>query len=492
MSLIENPSGSPADAGGAGGTPGPADDDPGPVRPLPQPVRHARLPLAPGLPFAIPPLAAAGGDAAPGVFLVAGPEVFYAVLGLTLAVLLVAVAAAAALRNFRWPRLERLVGGERRLAPYEEALKRERAILDGLLVARLVASTVLIVLIVQGRSEDLGGPAFLARLGLVLAIFLFGVYGIVRGISRSMPERILVLLLPAASLLAKICYPLVWLMDGIGVVASRSLGLERRDSEKEEAREDILDAVSEGERDGAIDDDAREMIENIMEVRDLAVTQVMTPRTSVFTIGIDTPSMEALSLVAKRGHSRVPVVGESIDDVKGILYAKDMLARFAEGRDSLPPVKDMMRPAFFVPETKRTSELLQDLKDAKVHLAVVVDEYGGMAGIITVEDIIEEIVGEIEDEYDRVDAVEPPALRITGEGEAEVPANVFIEDLNEALNVSIPEGEDYDTVAGFLFSRMGHVPAPGERCAFDNVEFEILSADERRIHMVKVTVAGAP
>jgi CBS domain containing-hemolysin-like protein len=363
-----------------------------------------------------------------------------------------------------------------------------------LLVARIVASTIIVLLLVHDRTlagDGLDIPAFLGRFGLALAILLLFAHGIVRGVSRAIPERSLVLLLPVAKALSQTFGPVVWLMDGLGAVVSRALGLERRDSEQEEAREDILDAVSEGERDGAIDDGAREMIENIMEVRDLAVTQVMTPRTSVFTIGVDTPPGQALSLIAKRGHSRVPVVGDSIDDVKGILYAKDMLAYFAEGKESLPAVREMMRPALFIPETKHTSELLQELRDAKVHLAVVVDEYGGMAGIITVEDIIEEIVGEIEDEYDRVDQDEAPSIKILGDREAEVPANVFIDDLNEALNVEIPEGEDYDTVAGFLFSQMGRVPMTGERCAFENVEFEIVSADERRIHLVKVTVAEA-
>jgi CBS domain containing-hemolysin-like protein len=409
--------------------------------------------------------------------------------------LLVAVAAGSALRNFRWPRLERLVGGEKNLERYERALKRERSILDGLLVTRIIASTVLVLLLLGeplGEPQGLNFAGFSARLGLALGVLLLLVHGVVRGISRAIPERCLVLLLPVAEGVSHLMSPVVWLMDGLGNVMSRALGLERRDSEQEEAREDILDAVSEGERDGAIDDGAREMIENIMEVRDLAVTQVMTPRTSVFTISIDTPPSQALSLVAKRGHSRVPVVGESIDDVKGILYAKDMLQYFAEGKNELPPVREMMRTALFIPETKRTSELLQELKDAKVHLAVVVDEYGGMAGIITVEDIIEEIVGEIEDEYDRADQPESQSIKLLGEREAEVPANVFIDDLNEALNVDIPEGEDYDTVAGFLFSQMGRVPAAGERCAFDNVEFEIVSADERRIHTVRVTVAEAP
>jgi CBS domain containing-hemolysin-like protein len=268
--------------------------------------------------------------------------------------------------------------------PYETALKRERSILDGLLVARIVASTIIVLLLVHDRTlagDGLDIPAFLGRFGLALAILLLFAHGIVRGVSRAIPERSLVLLLPVAKALSQTFGPVVWLMDGLGAVVSRALGLERRDSEQEEAREDILDAVSEGERDGAIDDGAREMIENIMEVRDLAVTQVMTPRTSVFTIGVDTPPGQALSLIAKRGHSRVPVVGDSIDDVKGILYAKDMLAYFAEGKESLPAVREMMRPALFIPETKHTSELLQELRDAKVHLAVVVDEYGGMAGM---------------------------------------------------------------------------------------------------------------
>ena len=414
--------------------------------------------------------------------------------GLALLVLAVSVAAGAALRNFRWPRLEKVVGGEENLQRYEEALRREQSILDGLLVTRIVSSALLLLIIFSWGDLSAGEfdtSYFFQQLGIFLLIFLLGIHGIVRGFSRAMPERTLVLLLPLAKFLATLFRPVVWLMDVSGQLVTRLFGLQVRESEQVEARDDILDAVSEGERDGAIDDEEREMIENIMEVKDRAVTQVMTPRTSVFTIPLETPSQEALSRIASKGHSRVPVVGESIDDVKGILYAKDILAVLAERDGPLPPIAEMMRPALFIPETKRTSELLSELRMAKVHLAVVVDEYGGMAGIITVEDIIEEIVGEIEDEHDANETGEHPILRVVNDREAEVPATVFIDDLNEAMHLELPEGEDYDTVAGFLFTQMGRVPAVGEMCEFEDVAFEILQADERRIHLIKVTV-GEP
>ena len=411
------------------------------------------------------------------------------VLWVSLVVVVLTVAAGSALRHFRWPRLERLTKTPSRFELIEAALKKEREILDGLLILRLLGSVVLVLSLIGGGTKGLGDHPleFLSDLGIVLLVFLLGIYGIIRGIVRAAPERTLLLLWHPTIVAASWMRPFVALTDAIGRVLARALGLEQKD-ESEDAREEILDAVSEGERDGAIDDDKREMIENIIEVQDQAVSEIMTPRTSVFGLQVDTPLEEAVALAVEDGHSRIPLYEKSIDDVCGVLYVKDLLAHWAARNGSAPILRDVMRTGLFIPETKKTSDLLEQFRSEKVHLAIVVDEYGGMAGLVTIEDILEEIVGEIEDEFDREseDALEP--LKLLDEGQASVAARVHIDELNEALNLELPEGENYDTVGGFLFSQMGRVPNLGEHHRFENVEFEILEVDERRIHRVKVVV----
>ena len=427
-------------------------------------------------------------DPGPAVaWLLAGGAVDNIVLIGSLALVVLTVVAGTALRNFRWPRLSKLVSPER-LEEMEALLKQERAILDGLLVLRLLASISLLLSMIGPAGVSSSPAGFLGELALALVVFLGGVYGVVRGVVRSMPERALVWTIKLAWLAARAMGPIVWVMDGIGRVVSRAFGLNVTPDEQEEAVEEILDAVSEGERDGAIDDDEREMIENIIEVRDQAVSQVMTPRTSVLGLPVETPLADAVSKVVENGLSRIPVYEDTIDNIKGILYAKDLLVYWAGRNGTEPPTAGhIMRPAHFIPETKNTSDLLEELRRDKVHMAIVVDEYGGTAGLVTIEDIIEEIVGEIEDEHDRPEDGEP-TLKMLNERTAEMSALIHIDDVNEALNIELPESDGYDTIGGFLFERMGRVPGAGEQCEFQNVQFEIMDADERRIHFVQVTV----
>lgn len=432
------------------------------------------------------------GAAEPSVLLAAGP-VDFVLFGVALTVLMLTVAAGSALRHYRWPRLERLVGPGPKLDALDTDLDDERRILDGLLIVRLIASLVLLLVLAGMQTDHPLAPvaeaplAFVVQLGWALLLFLIGLYGIVRGLARAAPERTLLLTLTAARAMARAVHPFVVVTESVGRVFARAFGLGDEGPVEEAAREDILDAVTEGERGGAIADEEREMIENIIEVRDQAVSEVMTPRTSVFAIPLDTEVDVAVARVIESGHSRVPVYGSNIDDVKGVLYAKDLLALWAVRGKDLPTLAALIRPPVFIPETKKTSALLEELKAAKVHMAIILDEYGGMAGIITIEDIIEEIVGEIQDEYDSEESESLKSVTKLDDTAAVVPAVLHIDELNETLNTRIPESEGYDTIGGFLFSHMGRVPAEGELLEVDGVCFEILEADERRIHRVKVT-----
>jgi CBS domain containing-hemolysin-like protein len=222
------------------------------------------------------------------------------------------------------------------------------------------------------------------------------------------------------------------------------------------------------------------MIASVMEFRDKDVAEIMTPRTEIIAMPTTATLFEAKETIVREGHSRIPVYGENIDDILGVLYAKDLLN--CDEREPFDPT-EVMRKVPFVPETKRIPDLLKELREKKVHLAIVVDEYGGTAGLVTIEDIIEEIVGEISDEYE---TAEPAPIRRLDERTLEVDARVHIDELNEELHIELPEDKDYDTVGGFMFSEMGKVPAVGEELRYRNVRFKVLDAEARKINRLRV------
>ena len=231
-----------------------------------------------------------------------------------------------------------------------------------------------------------------------------------------------------------------------------------------------------------IEDEEKEMIQSIFEFSDKLVREVMVPRIDMAGVDIDAPMLQGLDIILRAGHSRIPVYRDSIDNVQGVLYAKDLLKYLRDGRTDTPLAK-VMRPAYFIPESKKVDELLQELQQRRVHIAVVVDEYGGTAGLVTIEDLLEEIVGEIQDEYD----AEEPTYKAVNTNEYLFDARVAIDEVNKLLGVALPT-EGGDTLGGFIYSRLGKVPALGDRVDFENVVIEVLSVSGRRIKQVRATV----
>jgi CBS domain containing-hemolysin-like protein len=328
-------------------------------------------------------------------------------------------------------------------------------------------------------------------MGIVFLILIVVVYGIVRQAVRGAPERSLLLLIGPIRVIDRMVFPIRWVLNRVGLGVSRVMGLEKTgQDEEEEFREEILDAVSGGEQTGVIEETHAEMIEKLIEFRDRAVSEVMTPRTKIFSLPVDLPFEEAVRAATEAGHTRIPLHEDTVDHVVGLLFVKDLLKHWGRKPQDLPSLRAIMRPALFVPETKRVKDMLTEFQSGAAHMAIVLDEYGGTAGLLTIEDIVEEIVGEIRDELDQEEAAQPRPLVMRGDHEAEVGGHVRIGELNEALNVALPEDGSYDTVSGLLFNRMGRIPQQGEHVAIDNVKFEILDADGRQINRVKVLVAG--
>jgi CBS domain containing-hemolysin-like protein len=250
----------------------------------------------------------------------------------------------------------------------------------------------------------------------------------------------------------------------------------------DQIEKEILGAISEGEATGAVHEEDADMIASVMEFRNKDVSEIMTPRTGMIALPSSTTLHEAKEIIVREGHSRIPVYGENIDDILGVLYAKDLLV--CDEHEPLNPA-EIMRKVPFVPETKRISDLLAELREKKVHLAIVLDEYGGTAGLVTIEDIIEEIVGEIRDEYE---AAEPETIRRIDDHTVEVDGRVHIDELNEELGTDLPEDRDYDTVGGFIFSEMGKIPATGEEWQYHNIRLRVLDAEARKINRLRIEV----
>jgi CBS domain containing-hemolysin-like protein len=314
---------------------------------------------------------------------------------------------------------------------------------------------------------------------IVAAVLLLFAHAIAWAAAIGQPESVALGLARPICLLGAVFVPLV------GSVADRvARGLWKPRGPRSEAGPSELEKlVHVVEENSALDDEEQKMIHGIVELGERSVREVMVPRIDMIAVSRDKPVADVLRRIHTTGHSRIPVYGESIDDIVGILYAKDLLHRLPD----LPldaPAGSLVREAQFVPETKRVDELLHEMQDSKVHMAIVVDEYGGTAGLITIEDLLEEIVGEIRDEYDTGEEtwIEPISPR-----EAIFDARVSIHDVNQTLDLDLDDSE-YDTLGGLVYARAGKVPAQGEEVHVADASITVLSTAGRRIRKVRVAV----
>ena len=325
--------------------------------------------------------------------------------------------------------------------------------------------------------------SFLALTTAVAVAFLLGRM-LPRSIGSRFSEQILRFTLPLLYGASYLILPLA----AVGRAARERIVGRRPDEKKADPsafEHEIMSAVSEGQKEGVIGPQAKEMIEGIFHLRDADGSEIMTPRTEMVAIAVDWSLEQARELAVADGHSRYPVYEGNVDNVVGVLYVKDLLKHLSkEGWDEVT-IRELMRKPYYVPETKRIADLLRELLRARVHIVIVLDEYGGTAGLVTIEDIIEEIVGEIEDEYDLDNGV---TLKKIDPDTVEADARLHIDDLNDALEIHLPEEEDFDTLGGFVFASMGRVPKVGENFIHDDIEFTVLDANPRRIKRVKVKV----
>jgi len=244
--------------------------------------------------------------------------------------------------------------------------------------------------------------------------------------------------------------------------------------------EEIKTLVDAGEEEGLIEEEEREMIYSIFELGDTLAREVMVPRIDLVALDVNTSISDALKVIVEAGHSRIPVYRDTIDNIAGMLYAKDLLRYWPDSGNL--KLSDILRDVYYIPETKTVDDLLQELQRRKVHIAVVVDEYGGVAGLVTIEDILEEIVGEIQDEYDREEAI----MEVIGPDEVIFNGRMDLDDVNRIMNIDLPT-DSSDTISGLIYSSLGRVAVVGDRVQFDDVELAVLFVLGRRIKEVRVT-----
>ncbi len=281
--------------------------------------------------------------------------------------------------------------------------------------------------------------------------------------------------------------PLVWLLERFDPLVRRLCGVPIRDAQfyADELEQEILNVVSEGEKLGAVDEEEKEMIESVIEMGDMTVDAIMMPRTDIIALPKEGDRDSVIKIVSTEGHSRIPVYDDTIDTILGVLYVKDLLR---QPIGQLFDITSMMREAMFIPESKSVRELLREFQAKKVHIAIVLDEYGGTAGLVTIEDILEELVGEIVDEYE---TDTPAEIQRIDETTVEVDARLRIHELNDELDVNLPGDEDYETIGGFVFSTLGRIPKVGDQCSHEEVKIHVIAADARRVLRLRLVIEKA-
>ncbi|HEY4013678.1 MAG TPA: hemolysin family protein [Polyangiaceae bacterium] len=350
-------------------------------------------------------------------------------------------------------------------------------------VVALSAATVLLTEVLQG----LGLERAVLPLAVLGAVFTYGTLTEVAStFARRRPERIgalaLVFLRPVEWLLVPLADPLAVVGRAVGRAVPKSSAVDARITETE-----VEWVVSEGEKAGAIANGPAEMIRKVLDFKDLTAREIMVPRRHILGIEVSTPLRDVIAFVSIEKHSRYPVYRENLDTVVGLLNAKDLFAIVGEGRSATTKLSEVMRPPVFVSENQPAAKILQDMRSRRLHMAIVSDEFGGTAGLITLEDIIEEIVGDIRDEHDG-----EAQIQSMGDGRLVADASVPLSDVAKALGKRLPDDGEFESLGGLVVSRAGRVPQIGTTLQVGGLKLIVRDADETRVVKVEIVPDRAP
>ena len=350
----------------------------------------------------------------------------------------------------------------------------------------LIIFSVLVTLIVYSFIKE---PVWLLLLSLVIGLTLSGIFRqfIPRFVTSRSPENKLIFLLPVVRpiyrLLSFLADPFRRFMyDREQQRLEATVAPDSEDNRDEDNADDIQALIEVGEAEGIIEEHDRRLIETMVEFNDTMAGEIMTPRTEICAVPAGVTIREARDVMIDEKYSRLPVYRESIDNIEGVIYVRDLMQAWADGKED-HKIDDIQRDVFFVPETKSAAELLKAMQANHVQIAVVIDEYGGVAGLVTVEDILEEIVGEIEDE----DIEKEEIIEIVegSDGYYDVLGSTEIDKIERLFDIKL-EGEEVSTIAGLVTSDVGYVPKPGEKLSIDDLDVQVLKADDKKIELLRL------
>jgi CBS domain containing-hemolysin-like protein len=412
-------------------------------------------------------------------------EVWLQLIVLVVALVLCGFASAAetALTSVSRIKLKNLIEeGDQQALEIEKLLAEPNTFLSTILVvnsvAVIVASSMATVLALQ-FSETWGELISSVLISVVVLIFCEITPKTAAVQNPLRWAKVLVGLVRGASWML---HPIVWLLGIITTSLVRLLGGQVKHKGPFVTEEELRLLVTVGEEEGVLEEEETEMIHSIFEFADTTVREVMVPRIDMITLSSDATVTEAVDLALQGGFSRIPVYEAEIgvDEIIGVLYTKDMLKQLREGHHSYP-IRDLVRPAYFVPETKKLDDLLHEIRQNRVHIVIVVDEYGSVAGLVTIEDLVEEIVGDIKDEYDH----EENLYEKLNEHEYVFDAKINVYDFNDLMDTHLGD-EDYDTLGGFVYAQLDKIPTAGDVVTSGDLTFTVLATRGRRITKIRV------
>lgn len=413
-----------------------------------------------------------------------------AALGLpVLGILCLACALATLRRSIARTMAERLrsrVSDRPTLAPRVEfLLKRIDRLGVGIGVLELAAQVAFALAAHRALTHDgaLDGLSLLTTVVFVAPPLWFATDAVAQALATRQGDRLLVLAAQYLGLLLPPLSGLGWLCDHLRRGMMRLLGIRDDGVDTREIVADLRSVIADAEVSGNLQENEREIIGNVMDFRGQGVAELMTPRTAIAAAEVGEGVLGATRTLASSGHSSIPIYEGTLDSVIGTISARDIVQLTAAGRLEGASLLQIVHPAYFVPETKLVSELFEELRRQKQRMAIVLDEYGGTAGLITVGDIVSELVGEIPDEYDED---EPARVRHLASGAVEIDAGLHVSEVNEALELDLPEEADYQTLGGFVLAELGHFPSSGESFERGSHRFEVIDANDRRVLKVRV------
>ena len=397
-------------------------------------------------------------------------------------------ASEAALSAYRSNYLEKLDEEKhpKKYAVMKKWLKDPNAMLTGIVignnVVNILASSIATIVIVNYFGNK-GSSVALATAIMTIMILIFGEISpklMARNNSAKIAEKVSVIIYVLSIILTPAVYCLIFISRFVG----RILGVNMTSPQLMITEEDIISFVNVGNAEGIIEEDEKEMIHSIVTLGETSAKEVMTPRTSMLAFEGAKTINEVWDEIVDNGFSRIPIYEETIDNIIGILYVKDLMEHIKNNELDIP-IKQFIRSAYFVPETKSIIEILKEFRGLKVHIAMVLDEYGGVVGLVTIEDLIEEIVGEIRDEYDDE---EESFFKKLADNEYEVDAMTDIETINKELELDLPISEDYESLGGLIVTTTGKICEVGDEVQINNIYLKVLEVDKMRVSKVFIRI----